>query len=36
LVPPDGRPDLVVADHGSSSVSVLLGHGDGSFGAKLH
>ena len=27
----DGRPDLATADYGSSSVSVLLGRGDGSF-----
>ena len=28
----DGRPDLVSADFASSAVSVLLGHGDGTFG----
>ena len=27
----DGRPDLATADYGSSTVSVLLGRGDGSF-----
>jgi hypothetical protein len=27
----DGKPDLVVASHGSDSVSVLLGNGDGTF-----
>jgi hypothetical protein len=27
----DGRPDLVTADYASSTVSVLLGRGDGSF-----
>ena len=30
----DGKPDLAVADFGSNSVSVLLGHGDGSFAPK--
>ena len=30
----DGRPDLVVANYGSGTVSVLLGNGDGTFGAK--
>ncbi len=30
----DGRPDLAVANAGSSSVSVLLGNGDGTFGVK--
>src|SRR5207249_3114619 len=32
----DGKPDLAAAnaDYGSSGVSVLLGNGDGSFGAK--
>jgi hypothetical protein len=29
----DGTPDLVVANAGSSNVSVLLGNGDGSFQA---
>ncbi len=29
----DGAPDLAVANFGSSSVSVLLGAGDGSFGS---
>ncbi len=27
----DGKPDLVVANHGSNTVSVLLGNGNGSF-----
>jgi FG-GAP repeat len=27
----DGRPDLVTANAGSNDVSVLLGHGDGTF-----
>jgi hypothetical protein len=30
----DGKLDLAVADYGSSSVSVLLGNGDGSFQAQ--
>jgi predicted NUDIX family NTP pyrophosphohydrolase len=30
----DGRPDLAVAIAGSNTVSVLLGNGDGTFGAK--
>src|SRR5205814_405368 len=30
----DGRPDLVVANDGSNSVSVLLGNGDGTFQAQ--
>src|SRR5437899_4410384 len=29
----DGIPDLAVADNGSNTVSVLLGRGDGTFGA---
>src|SRR6266851_5186419 len=32
----DGIPDLVVANHGSNNVSVLLGKGDGTFGAAVH
>ena len=31
----DGRPDLVTANRNSNTVSVLLGNGDGTFGAKL-
>src|SRR5258706_13318255 len=30
----DGKPDLAVANVGSNTVSVLLGNGDGNFGAK--
>ena len=30
----DGKPDLATADYGSSTVSVLLGNGDASFGPK--
>ncbi len=30
----DGRPDLAVADFNADTVSVLLGNGDGTFGAK--
>jgi hypothetical protein len=30
----DGKPDLAVANYGSSTVSVLLGSGAGGFGAK--
>src|SRR6266704_291405 len=30
----DGKPDLVTANAGSATVSVLLGNGDGTFAAK--
>ena len=30
----DGRPDLATANCAAATVSVLLGHGDGTFGAK--
>ena len=30
----DGRPDLATGNFGGSTVSVLLGNGDGTFGAK--
>src|SRR5436309_2328847 len=30
----DARPDLATANNGASTVSVLLGNGDGSFGVK--
>src|SRR5437867_610491 len=30
----DGKPDLAVANYSSSTVSVLLGNGDGTFGPK--
>lgn len=30
----DGHPDLAVVNHDSSSISILLGNGDGSFGAR--
>src|SRR5258708_1428516 len=30
----DGKLDIVVANYGSNNVSVLLGHGDGTFGAQ--
>lgn len=30
----DGKPDLAVANNGTSNISVLLGNGDGTFGAK--
>jgi hypothetical protein len=29
----DGKPDLAAANHGSNSVSILLGNGDGTFQA---
>jgi hypothetical protein len=32
----DGKPDLAVANDGSNSVSVLLGNGDGTFGAAAN
>src|SRR5262249_44332090 len=31
----DGNPDIVAANYGSNTVSVLLGHGNGSFDPKL-
>ncbi len=31
----DGKLDLAVANHGSSTVSLLLGNGDGTFGTRL-
>jgi hypothetical protein len=31
----DGKLDLVTANSGDSTVSVLLGHGDGTFAAKV-
>ena len=30
----DGRPDLAAANYAANTVSVLLGNGDGTFGAK--
>ena len=30
----DGHPDLVVADEGNATISVFLGNGDGTFGAR--
>lgn len=32
----DGKPDLVVANHESNDVSVLLGNGDGTYAAAVH
>ena len=29
-----GKPDLVVANSGANTVSLLIGNGDGTFGAK--
>src|SRR5258705_1759764 len=31
----DGKPDLVTANSFSNTVSILLGHGDWTFGAKV-
>ncbi len=31
----DGKPDLVTANSFSNTVSILLGNGDGTFGAKV-
>ncbi len=31
----DGKSDLIVANHGSNTVSVLLNHGDGTFTTKV-
>ena len=31
----DGKPDLVVADYGADTISVLLGNGDGTFRSKV-
>lgn len=31
----DGKPDLVVANLGAGTVSVLAGHGNGTFAAKV-
>ena len=30
----DGKLDIIVANHGTSTVSVLLGNGDGTFQAQ--
>jgi VCBS repeat protein/type IX secretion system substrate protein len=30
----DGKPDLITANNGANTVSVLLGNGDGTFGSK--
>jgi hypothetical protein len=32
----DGKPDLAAANNGSANVSVLLGNGDGTFGAAVN
>src|SRR5207249_6677632 len=32
----DGKPDMVVADGGNATVSVLLGYGNGSFQPSLN